>query len=93
MVWESDAISAPASTVRFAEERRAVFANSSARRYPAAEDEARELLAGQLASPVEFMNEIRNMHEFGFNGENVARRAEVLARRIRTEHAEADLAL
>ncbi len=35
----------------------------------------------------------RNMHEFGFNGENVARRAEVLARRIRTEHAEADLAL
>ena len=35
----------------------------------------------------------RNMSEFGFNGENVARRAEVLARRIRTEHAEADLAL
>ncbi|HSG66526.1 MAG TPA: acyltransferase domain-containing protein, partial [Gammaproteobacteria bacterium] len=42
-----------------------VFANTSAREYPTSIDEARELLAAQLASPVDFVSEILAMHDNG----------------------------
>ncbi len=51
--------------VTFAAERCPVFANSSAERYPASAARARALLAGQIAEPVRFLEEIRNMHRFG----------------------------
>ncbi len=42
-----------------------VYANSSAAPYPDDADAARELLASQLARPVEFQREIRALHEAG----------------------------
>jgi acyl transferase domain-containing protein/NAD(P)-dependent dehydrogenase (short-subunit alcohol dehydrogenase family) len=42
-----------------------VFANSTASEYPAKEAKAKELLAGQLARPVEFVSEIEAMHVAG----------------------------
>jgi len=42
-----------------------VYANSTAREYPQDEAQAREVLASQLVSPVEFVQEIENMYEAG----------------------------
>lgn len=42
-----------------------VFSNTTGQQYPDAEEAARELLAGQLAMPVEFVDEVRNMHAAG----------------------------
>ncbi|HEY1375483.1 MAG TPA: beta-ketoacyl synthase N-terminal-like domain-containing protein [Gemmataceae bacterium] len=42
-----------------------VFANSTAREYPRDPQAARDLLAGQLARPVEFVDQIRNMAAAG----------------------------
>ena len=42
-----------------------VFSNTTAAEYPAAELAAKELLAGQLARPVEFVAEIEAMHAAG----------------------------
>ncbi|MFO0916987.1 MAG: beta-ketoacyl synthase N-terminal-like domain-containing protein [Planctomycetaceae bacterium] len=42
-----------------------VFANTHAEEYPADADEARSLLAGQLAQPVEFVRQIENMYDSG----------------------------
>src|SRR5207248_5523616 len=42
-----------------------VFANSTAREYPRDPQQARDLLAGQLARPVEFVDQIRNMEAAG----------------------------
>jgi polyketide-type polyunsaturated fatty acid synthase PfaA len=42
-----------------------VFANSTAGEYPESPDRARELLAAQLASPVDFVAEIENLYETG----------------------------
>jgi acyl transferase domain-containing protein/NAD(P)-dependent dehydrogenase (short-subunit alcohol dehydrogenase family)/acyl carrier protein len=41
------------------------FANTTAQKYPDQAQECRELLAGQLAQPVEFMEEIETMYRFG----------------------------
>jgi acyl transferase domain-containing protein/NAD(P)-dependent dehydrogenase (short-subunit alcohol dehydrogenase family)/acyl carrier protein len=51
--------------VAFRKARIPVFANSTAEPYPEAEQDARELLAGQLVRPVEFIREITNMHQSG----------------------------
>ncbi len=42
-----------------------VFANSTAQVYPEVAAAARDLLAGQLARPVEFVREIEHLHEAG----------------------------
>lgn len=42
-----------------------VFANASAKRYPLAYDKQRDLLAGQIESPVRFREIIEAMHEAG----------------------------
>jgi acyl transferase domain-containing protein len=42
-----------------------VFSNSTAAEYPDSELKAREILAGQLARPVEFVAEIQAMHAAG----------------------------
>ena len=42
-----------------------VFSNTTAAEYPANEIEAKEILAGQLAKPVEFVAEIEAMHAAG----------------------------
>jgi acyl transferase domain-containing protein/NAD(P)-dependent dehydrogenase (short-subunit alcohol dehydrogenase family) len=42
-----------------------VFSNTTATAYPAKESEAKEVLAGQLAKPVEFVAEIEAMHAAG----------------------------
>ncbi len=42
-----------------------VFANSSSQPYPTDPEEARAILAGQLAQPVNFVQEIANMYESG----------------------------
>ena len=51
--------------VAFRESLLPVFANSTAEPYPEAQQGARELLAGQLVRPVEFIREITNMHQGG----------------------------
>jgi len=51
--------------VSFAEARIPVFANTTALEYPQAQSEARRVLGGQLAHPVEFVSEIRNMYDSG----------------------------
>ncbi len=51
--------------VEFAKSDIPVFANTTATEYPAAAKAARELLANQLAKPVEFVAEIENMYESG----------------------------
>jgi acyl transferase domain-containing protein/acyl carrier protein len=51
--------------VAFRPPRLPVFANSSARQYPDAPQQVRELLAGQLARPVDFVEEIVNMAASG----------------------------
>ncbi|HKL27095.1 MAG TPA: beta-ketoacyl synthase N-terminal-like domain-containing protein, partial [Desulfuromonadales bacterium] len=43
----------------------AVYANSSGRRYPDEPAQARDLLAGQLASPVDFITEIESLYQAG----------------------------
>jgi len=52
-------------TIRIAAGTIPVFANSTAAEYPAKEAKAKELLAGQLARPVEFVSEIEAMHVAG----------------------------
>jgi len=42
-----------------------VFANASGGRYPKAAEAARQLLASQISSPVEFVKQINNMYESG----------------------------
>src|SRR5262249_19553278 len=42
-----------------------VFANSTAEPYPADADAARDLLAGQLARPVEWVAQVRALHDAG----------------------------
>jgi acyl transferase domain-containing protein len=51
--------------IAFSAPKQPVFANSSGARYPAETDAARELLAGQLASPVEFVDEIEAIFAAG----------------------------
>ncbi|HAH07365.1 MAG TPA: hypothetical protein DCM05_12740, partial [Elusimicrobia bacterium] len=51
--------------VAFAPAAFPVYANTTAQPYPAAGDASRELLAGQLAAPVEFMALIERMHQDG----------------------------
>jgi acyl transferase domain-containing protein/predicted hotdog family 3-hydroxylacyl-ACP dehydratase len=53
------------SKIQFAKAQLPVYANSSAGVYPEAPARARELLAGQLAKPVEFVSEIAAMHADG----------------------------
>ncbi len=43
-----------------------VFANTTGRAYPDDPRQARDLLAGQLAEPVEFVSVVENMYESGF---------------------------
>ena len=51
--------------IAFQEAKIPVFANSTAEPYPDTEQGSRELLAGQLVRPVEFIREITNMHQTG----------------------------
>jgi acyl transferase domain-containing protein/acyl carrier protein/NADP-dependent 3-hydroxy acid dehydrogenase YdfG len=51
--------------VEFAAPEIPVFANTHAEEYPSDPDEARSLLAGQLAHPVEFVRQIENMYDSG----------------------------
>ncbi|MBX7103529.1 MAG: acyltransferase domain-containing protein [Gemmataceae bacterium] len=51
--------------VAFREARLAVYANSTSREYPRDPQAARDLLASQLAQPVDFVAQIRNMAEAG----------------------------
>ncbi len=53
------------SDIRLAPGTIPVFANSTASEYPAKEAKAKDLLAGQLARPVEFVSEIEAMHVAG----------------------------
>jgi acyl transferase domain-containing protein/NAD(P)-dependent dehydrogenase (short-subunit alcohol dehydrogenase family) len=53
------------SEVEFFAPELPVFANSSADEYPDDADAARDLLAGQLARPVEFVQQIENMYDAG----------------------------
>jgi acyl transferase domain-containing protein/NAD(P)-dependent dehydrogenase (short-subunit alcohol dehydrogenase family) len=50
---------------KFTESSVPVFSNTTGEKYPDDPAKARELLAGQLAKPVEFVKEIRNMYEYG----------------------------
>ncbi|MEQ8762577.1 MAG: SDR family NAD(P)-dependent oxidoreductase [Planctomycetota bacterium] len=52
-------------TIKFARAKIDVFANSTAELYPAAANKAREILAEQLARPVEFVREIENLYKSG----------------------------
>lgn len=51
--------------LEFSQHERPVYANSTASAYPSEPEAVRELLAGQLASPVDFVNEITGMAEDG----------------------------
>ncbi|MCK4536711.1 MAG: acyltransferase domain-containing protein, partial [Desulfuromonadales bacterium] len=51
--------------IDFAAPAAVVFSNTSGGPYPEAIDEARELLASQLASPVDFVSEIESMYQSG----------------------------
>ncbi|MEM7166146.1 MAG: SDR family NAD(P)-dependent oxidoreductase [Planctomycetota bacterium] len=51
--------------VRFAEAQLPVYANTTATTYPENAAAARKLLAGQLAAPVEFVQQIENMYREG----------------------------
>jgi acyl transferase domain-containing protein/NAD(P)-dependent dehydrogenase (short-subunit alcohol dehydrogenase family) len=51
--------------LRFHSDRVVVFANSTAEPYPDDPILACDLLAGQLTSPVEFVQEIENLYQFG----------------------------
>ena len=51
--------------VELSEARIPVFANTTGLEYPQAQAEARRVLGGQLAHPVEFVTEILNMHDSG----------------------------
>jgi acyl carrier protein len=53
------------ASITFEKGRLPVFANSTAREYPSDADSARSLLANQLAEPVEFVEQIRNMYDAG----------------------------
>ncbi len=53
------------SAVSFAPGKLPVYANTTAAPYPEPADLARDLLAGQLASPVEFVAQIEAMHAAG----------------------------
>jgi malonyl CoA-acyl carrier protein transacylase len=49
-------------TIKFTSGKIPVFANSTSETYPESIDHARDLLASQLARPVEFVTEIENMY-------------------------------
>ena len=49
----------------FADAKIPVYANTTAQEYPNGAAETRELLASQLASPVEFTSEIEHLHDAG----------------------------
>ncbi|MTI85598.1 MAG: SDR family NAD(P)-dependent oxidoreductase [Firmicutes bacterium] len=51
--------------VAFPQSKVPVYANSTGAMYPDSPDEARKLLAGQLARPVEFVREIKAIHDAG----------------------------
>ncbi|PLX98370.1 MAG: beta-ketoacyl synthase [Desulfuromonas sp.] len=51
--------------VDFHAAKKQVFANTTAQAYPAENDEARQLLARQLASPVDFVNQVEEMYRSG----------------------------
>jgi polyketide-type polyunsaturated fatty acid synthase PfaA len=51
--------------VEFADAELPVYSNSTSREYPRDPTAARDLLASQLAQPVDFLGEIRNMAESG----------------------------
>jgi acyl transferase domain-containing protein len=53
------------ATTEFQAGQTAVFANSSGQAYPASAEGARQLLATQLASPVEFVSEIESLYASG----------------------------
>ncbi len=53
------------STVELSPSRIPVYANTTAREYPRAAQDARQLLAGQLANPVDFVAEINAMFADG----------------------------
>src|SRR5262249_38717910 len=53
------------AAVRFAPERVPVYANTTAERYPSDAMLARDLLAMQLAKPVEFFREIESLYPSG----------------------------
>ncbi len=53
--------------VEFGKADMPVFANATARPYPADADAARQLLASQLARPVEFVSQIENMYADGID--------------------------
>ena len=59
--------------IPFATAQLAVFANTTAREYPRDPQAARDLLAAQLAKPVEFVDQIRNMAESRLNSEDLPR--------------------
>src|SRR5262249_43809424 len=54
------------AAIRFNPTQLPVFANTTGRPYPQDADSARGLLAGQLARPVEFVQEIEQMIQAGF---------------------------
>ena len=51
--------------IEFSKAVNPVFSNTTGQRYPDDPAEARSLLAGQLALPVQFVDEIRAMYEYG----------------------------
>jgi acyl transferase domain-containing protein/NAD(P)-dependent dehydrogenase (short-subunit alcohol dehydrogenase family) len=53
------------ATCSFGKARMPVYANATAQEYPAAADAARDLLAKQLASPVEFVAEMTGLYDKG----------------------------
>ncbi len=61
----SKPFSAELQKVDFPQAKIPVYANATAQPYPESPEEARHLLADQLIKPVEFVQEIRNMHEDG----------------------------
>ena len=70
--FHSPAVAGAAGPFRAAMDRfafqpsdRPVFSNSTAQAYPAGERDAKDLLAGQLARPVEFVDLVRNMLRLG----------------------------
>ncbi len=51
--------------IPFPESQSPVFSNTTSVEYPDEPDQARTVLAGQLAKPVQFVNEIINMYRYG----------------------------
>ncbi|MEZ4527984.1 MAG: SDR family NAD(P)-dependent oxidoreductase [Desulfobacterales bacterium] len=59
------AFAAAVNRIRMKSSGMPVFSNASARPYPDDEEAAKTVLAGQILSPVDFVNEIRNMFQLG----------------------------